>query len=186
MKIINKLLSRIEVQKFCGHCGHDFQSVIENKVHCLICGHENRDGSKCCSNCGSSLQAPILLTNECPECGVKANEYAKFCDSCGCKTTLKKAICNSCGNEIMVKKRHFFLFKRKLNSESSTANVWQHKKVNHKMSNQSYILTVLSLIMILILLFYILGYLNSGVGQLICSALCSFILTTKNIGNLFS
>ena len=182
MNILKRLISNINVQKFCGHCGQDFQAVIEEKLHCLVCGLDNRDGSKCCCCCGNSLQVPILLISECSGCGCKANEFAKYCEICGSKTTQKKAVCNGCGNDILVKKQQFYLFKRKLDSQMNI----KPKVANLQMSNRTYILTVLSLIMFLILAFYILGYLNTGVGQLICSALCSFILTTKNIGNFFS
>lgn len=82
-------------QRFCGACGFDTQSPVEEKpekivIRCARCGKES-SGTKFCTECGKRY-------NPCPECGQDLEEGAASCPECGYEFPEK---CPSCGADII-------------------------------------------------------------------------------------
>lgn len=78
-------------QRFCGHCGFDTNSQIQDNktqdILCNNCGNKLLDGAKFCPNCG-------MVYNPCPNCKASLKENAKTCDVCGYKLSITCPNCN--------------------------------------------------------------------------------------------
>ena len=107
-------------QRFCGSCGFDTQSKVEEEspkkiiIKCSKCGAENRDTKFCmecgkkynpCPRCGQDMEegetacpeCGYELPKKCPKCGANIPNGIKFCPECGTALTKK---CPKCGTAI--------------------------------------------------------------------------------------
>ena len=69
--------AKVNPGKFCPECG---KPLVVNKVKCIKCGAEIKEGSKFCPECGASQ---VITEITCPKCGKKLPSNTKFCPECG-------------------------------------------------------------------------------------------------------
>ena len=80
-----------EKGKYCGHCGADISSYVEETAKnfekyttletCSVCQTKAQQGQRHCGHCGASLELALLDT--CPVCQTRAQQGQQHCGHCG-------------------------------------------------------------------------------------------------------